>query len=745
MKKTRVFILSFLLGFSSIIAQTIVLRSFQTVFYGNELAYALLLSSWLIWVALGSFLTTVMISRVKISEYGILAFFCVLGLGAPALIFGTRYIKSVFDIGSGEMMGLLPMMTSGFILSAPVGFCVGSIFVLLCYCRPGAGDQSGRVYFWESLGSGIGGMAFSFVLLKLFNTMMIAWLIPVIVILTLLMVYKKELPARFILSVLLVVVLACGVLNYVYHLDYRTQQHLYPFGKLLAVQDSPYANIAVVKRNEDISVYQNGMLSFTANDLLSAEENVHFAMLAHPQPMKVLLIGNGLGGEIAEILKYPDTQLDFVEIDPAVIQVVRRYLPQHLKTVLQDSRLTIYHKDARYFVRTAHKKYDVVIVNVGDPYTAGLNRYYTLEFFEELNRMLNKGGIVSFRVSSSENFLSEETRTFLRSLYATLKKVFPEVKSIPGDTHTFLVSNIAGRINLDAQNLNQRLRRAGVKNRFVTEYMLPFRVTSQRVDEVETILAQKPGMLNTDFSPRTYLYQILMWSSHFDNGLKRFVEYAAVPFWMVLLIGGAGIGSLIFWRTRRDRLACVDLAVATTGFSEIIFEIVVILAFQSLYGTAYDKIALILASFMFGLVFGARTARAFVAKYAQTELIKLFSRVQWYIVFYPILLPLLFVIFRDVAFFQQWVGIFAFVFAGLPFIAGFLGGVQYPLATAIRGDTDTSTKFYAGGFLYAVDVFGASIGALVTGAFLIPLYGIVAVCVLCVVVNGIVYVFLRKS
>ena len=125
-------------------------------------------------------------------------------------------------------------------------------------------------------------------------------------------------------------------------------------------------------------------------------------------------------------------------------------------------------------------------------------------------------------------------------------------------------------------------------------------------------------------------------------------------------------------------------------------------------------------------------------------------------------------------------GVFASVFATLPAIAGFIGGLQYPLAThlvhsytlgkyktrRVRKITESHTlrvllrgrrrRFSRhseeekgatrpAGALYALDAFGAALGALLTGVFFIPLYGIFAVAFLCVAINGAVFILLYPA
>ncbi|MBZ0165896.1 MAG: hypothetical protein K8I00_03745, partial [Candidatus Omnitrophica bacterium] len=106
----------------------------------------------------------------------------------------------------------------------------------------------------------------------------------------------------------------------------------------------------------------------------------------------------------------------------------------------------------------------------------------------------------------------------------------------------------------------------------------------------------------------------------------------------------------------------------------------------------------------------------------------------------------LFNIFGEVATVQN-TGFFAATFTCLPVIAGFIGGLQYPLAAQLHlsGGTDQEgRKAAVAGGLYAADTWGAMLGALLTGAVLIPLLGIAAVAYLCAALNLVVYVLLKR-
>lgn len=90
--------LAFLLGFTSVIGQIVLMRELISVFYGNETAYAIILASWLFWVAAGS-LTFSLFSR-KIHHPRLVIFFLntvVCGV-LPLTVMAVRYLRPFLDI-----------------------------------------------------------------------------------------------------------------------------------------------------------------------------------------------------------------------------------------------------------------------------------------------------------------------------------------------------------------------------------------------------------------------------------------------------------------------------------------------------------------------------------------------------------------------------------------------------------------------------------------------------------------------
>ncbi|MFA5089174.1 MAG: fused MFS/spermidine synthase [Candidatus Omnitrophota bacterium] len=740
--------LAFVLGFTSIASQIVLLREFVTVFYGNEIAYAVILASWLFWVAAGSFLTSRFIGNMKNPPGLITAGHFLLFFILPATVVATRLIKVWVNLRAGEMVGILPMGLMAYVLLAPLTFILGGMFALICrfsHSDKGAEGYSRRinvVYLWESIGSAAGGAVLSFLLVSFLPSLQIVFWIGLLNILTMVFVSgKRSLRAFFgiVLALFLSLALASGLLR---RLDQWTHRLQWKGFSVIAKAESVYGQLTLIRMGDEYSLYENGLLSYTTKAEMSTEENIHFPLLEHPEPKEILLIGNGLSGGIREILKYPQARVDYVELDPKVIGLSERHLPGPLMEPLRNQRVRVVYSDGRLFVKTTGRSYDVVIVNLPDPHTAFINRYYTLEFFEEVRRILKGGGIFSLSVSSSENYLNRETKAFLRSIHSTLKKVFPEVRSIPGGTNIFLAGGQPGQLTLDDQILSGRLKERQLETKYVREYYLPYKLNAGRLGYIEETLSEA-GDINRDEHPIAYFHNMALWSTHFPTNFRNIIwgvrglrlrYLLAGP--VLLLLGGIAL-------RKKFPASPLTVSIMTTGFSEIIFQIIVILAFQALYGYAYYKIGWIISSFMFGLIAGSLIARR-VMRCSFPDILKVYKISQFAVCAYPLILPAVFLVFRNAPGTLKMATLLAGVFTFLPSVAGLLGGLQYPLAIELESKINGREGMVprSAGFLYAADVLGASAGALLTGTLLVPLLGINAVVFFCVALNSAVWILL---
>ncbi len=756
---------AFILGLTSMIGQIIILRELIVVFYGNELSLGVILASWLFWVGFGGFLAGRFVDRLRQRERLLSNIQVLTSIILPLEICLIRNIKSILMIPAGKIIGVMPMLGSSFLSLSVICILLGFTFTLISrvYAEknriPAKGI--GRIYLMEGLGAGIGGLIYSFFLIKALSVFQNVFIVACLN-LSASLLFNKNLIQVFYLIILSL----SFIFNWPSYLERYTRQSQFRPFEVIESRDSIYGNITVTRSGKAFSFYENGLLLFTSGDLLTSERAVHYALLEHPMPRKILLIGGGISGSLKEILKYHVKKVDYVELDPLIIKLGEKYLGP-----IKDPRVNIINMDGRLFVKQYYSRqarrissgrthgpaegrgreltgYDVIILDLPDPYTAMLNRFYSLEFFKEVKGILAPGGIFSFRLSSSENYINPEQSYYLASIYNTLKKEFRDIKIFPGDNATFLASNKAGVLTYDPRILIQRLKERGIQTRFVREYYLPFKLDPMRIQYLQrSIRESRDAKINKDFKPIGYFYYILLWVSLFlsGRGLLPYLNKIDLNLFILILTGLALLAFLIQRLRKSSFKTPVAVSIATTGMSEISFQIIVILAFQFLYGYIYYKIGVILSSFMIGLVIGAFLINRQLDGLKDER--SLYLKTQVFICLYPLILPLIltYIAKSNLTGAGLAANTLELSFAWLPIIAGFLGGFQFPLATKIclKGSKDTVGKTV--GFLYGADLLGSCIGGVLVGLLFVPILGIIQTCVLVSIINIFVLILLSTA
>lgn len=751
--KTSFIILPFILGATSIISQTLFLREFVVVFYGNETTFAFVLGAWFFWIASGSFAASLLISPIKNVRRSISVCFLLILIILPLSLIAVRLIKIFSGLKIGEMASIIHIFWGSFILVMPMAVILGMLFTFICRLQDEERTSSckgiSQIYLWESGGAAFGGIIFGLILLHVYTALQISWLVGLINAAAAILIFNRRsvISGKWVIFIAIVLFLiSLGGINKLDQLGRRQQwQGL----RVISSVDSIYGNLTLTQREDEYSLFENGLLSYSTKDELTSEESVHYALLEHPHPQHVLLVGNALGGGLREILKHPVNSVDYVELDPMVITLSQKFLPPEYLTVLQDKRVSITYIDGRLFIKTTPKHFDVIIINLPEPHSALLNRYYSLEFFKEANRILNEDGILSLTVSSSENYLSPEAAEFLRSINTTLKSVFPDVKSIPGDNNIFLACKKRGVLTYDIQKLMERLRERKIDAKFVREYYLPYKLSADRIDYIENSLKSE-GQLNTDLNPVGYYFNLVLWTTHFTETAREILKRTQWIKLKCLLWIPVLLFIISFPFCRRGLTCAVTTSIVTTGFSEIVFQLIVILSFQALYGYVYYKLGFIMASFMIGLALGSYWASRLLRDHAlgSGKIFTIYRHTQIGICLYPFLLPIVFLLFQKSNAAQEQNVILATAYCVLPVIAGIIGGLQYPLANRLLSYQRSSQDhqyFKTAGLLYAADTWGATLGAILTGLIFIPILGIWGVVVLCGTLNLAVLLMLVIS
>jgi spermidine synthase len=724
-----------LIGFSSVIGQIVLMRELIVVFNGNEISLGIMLATWLFWTAAGSSLSS------RFAPGGgnnacraVAALECLLGVSLLPTIWALRASKTFVQTVPGELVGPGPMLLTS--LACLSGFCFvsGSLFVVATRMYERERGVSARIatssaYLLEAAGSGFGGILASVVLLRFLGSFQIATVVVVLNLgmaaVLLFRMSRKQVGAVTVAAVLFAIVLLVYAAPW---LDRSAQQRLWRGFRLVGSRNSIYGNLAVIQTGNIRSIYDNGVILASAPDENAAEEAVHYALLEHPAPRHLLLIGGGVNGSIAQALKHPSVErIDYVELDPALIDLARQFFPVQSAFIFSDPRVHLHYGDGRSYLRTADDTFDVIILNVPDPQTAQLNRFYTAEFFRSARDHLASGGLLALQLRSSEDYISPDLAEFLRCIQFTLRKVFPYVAVIPGETTHFFAATRPDVLTVNPQTLIARLQQRNLKTQYVREYFIPFRMMPDRMVQVQEELRPLAStQVNRDFNPIAYYFDVVLWSTQFKMGYSRWFRAAApIPFStvidavLVILLFLAVVLAFVPDRERRARSAA-GYCVAATGFTLMTLQIFVLLAFQSVYGYVYHQLTILIAMCMAGIAIGGWLGigrirsgdRPPYLTMAMTQILLALSA--------PTLIFAVSLLSKISGMATTWLAA-QFVFPALAALCGMLGGYQFPVATEIYlQDSSGRSRL---GTLYAIDLLGGCAGALLLSSYLIPVFG----------------------
>lgn len=206
-----------------------------------------------------------------------------------------------------------------------------------------------------------------------------------------------------------------------------------------------------------------------ADEFIYHEMLTHVPLLAHGQARRVLIIGGGDGGMLREVLKHPGVEaVTQVEIDAAVIELCKRYLPNHSAGAFDDPRAEIVIADGVDYVCQTAQRYDVIISDCTDPVGPG-EVLFSDRFYAGCQRCLNPGGI--FVAQNGVAFLQLDevvtTARRLGALFADQSFYSAAVPTYAGGLMTFAWASDEPALRCpEPAALQRRYAEAGLKTRF---------------------------------------------------------------------------------------------------------------------------------------------------------------------------------------------------------------------------------------------------------------------------------------
>lgn len=228
--------------------------------------------------------------------------------------------------------------------------------------------------------------------------------------------------------------------------------------------------VTVIDRGDSLRLFNDGRpeSGIGGSDPGFGEELVVLGSLPTlyaAEPERAMIVGLGGAHSTAVALGGPFEQVDVVELEHAIVDAARYlYDDSERDFPLDDGRANLIIDDARaQLVLAEPGSYDAVISQPSHPWLAGSSALYTVEFFEEVQRALDEGGVLSLW----SNLFRIEVR-HLRRIVATLLEVFENVHAYVAEDSSFILVAGDGDFSL-GQRYAERVASEGLR-----PYLRPF-------------------------------------------------------------------------------------------------------------------------------------------------------------------------------------------------------------------------------------------------------------------------------
>jgi spermidine synthase len=289
-----------------------------------------------------------------------------------------------------------------------------------------AGRTVGRLYAISSVGSIFGTFLAGFFLIACFGSTRILLILALLLVGTSLLASLRDRLLKIAGAALLIVSFA-GAESYEAYLtgigfhDIDTQySRIFIYPSLNEQSGKPTRVMATHPKAVQSAMYLADPVA------LAVPYTQFYQLAAHFKPeMKSLLMLGGGGYSFPKfaLAHYPELRLEVVEIDPEVTALAKTFF-----ALPDNPRLLVHHQDARVFLNTTGKQYDVILGDTfGSHYTIPFH-LSTIEAVRRIHDALADDGVAVVNLIAA---IEGKAGRFLRAEIATFKAVFPRICLFP--------------------------------------------------------------------------------------------------------------------------------------------------------------------------------------------------------------------------------------------------------------------------------------------------------------------------
>jgi len=420
MSLTAAMFLAGLSGFIALGFEIAWFRVFALASSDRAPAFALLLSTYLAGIAVGSLLSERLTIRSSVEQV-------IQTIGVLLVLAGA------LSVYLPPLVATLMAHGIAFLISAPAFFAVaalaGAVLPLLCSAAISPDEQAGRrvsfVYVSNILGSAVGSLGIGFGLMQYVGLLPIALGLgcAAVVAGSAVLIFGKRTTGRppvWAFGLIVLAFVAVPASRGLYHLLFerlifgtRAEARV----RFVHIVENRNGVIGVLP---DGAVFGGGVYDGYFNIDPINDKNIvvrAYALNAFcPSPKRILVIGLATGSWAQIFANQPQLEsLDAVEINPGYLQLIPQY--PMVRSFLENPKVHVYVDDGRrWLVAHPEARYDAIITNNSFNWRDHSTGLLSTEYFQLARRHLNSGGVYYFNSTESDETIATALRVFPHGL-----------------------------------------------------------------------------------------------------------------------------------------------------------------------------------------------------------------------------------------------------------------------------------------------------------------------------------------
>lgn len=596
----------FFLGFSSLSGQVAGLRAILSITGGGEIVVSIALAIWLIGHSFGNILGILLMKRLSAVKVYIASFvFTVISI--PLSIILLFVLKHPIGLITGEVAGISDTVILSSVVLLPITVPFGISFTSSASPVVRQDVRISSIYAFEAIGSIAGGLFAYMTLPVSLNTLSLGFVASIGSLLAIIFLYgyMRGIVRISVISISSVIIgfFLFSLITGLVLVGYKNIRMNYtlPSYKIVKIEATPYGEVTCIERGGEKVLMVNGSIVGSNAFTEEVEENAFIPLSVSDGRSNVLIVGDGLSGEM-DILK------NVTGITKVVVPIANNKLVSmtydYLNIIPDDKRFEIVIDDPRRYISKTDLSFNLIVQACGDPTTIEENRLFTKEFFSIAKNKLSENGVFVLFATGDEQYIGEDLAVYLKSLLVTIKDVFKNVSVIPGSRVIFVASDSDSVIGLNAEGMWEKIETLGVTPGYITIEGLGFRMIDTQQRMLNNALDRVGGSINHDYHSIAYYYDLAYLMAKTDPKVSSILRKLRGYHPGAILATLLSIVLVLALIERKHTTSPVFLITIMGGLS-IMLELLLLVVYQSIVGGLYRQLAIIFSVFMAGLAVGS--------------------------------------------------------------------------------------------------------------------------------------------